>query len=92
MFLKIQIKCHNTKRDLWSLLRVLCIFIQNKAVLFKKDGILFTQMVRESSGTPEIAWEACVWHLLNNLKLSSAAGPEAQTGTSLSREAANVPT
>lgn len=49
MFLKIQIKCHNTKRDLWSLLRVLCIFIQNKAVLFKKDGILFTQMVRESS-------------------------------------------
>lgn len=47
MFLKIQIKRHNTKRDLWSLLRVLCIFLQNKAVLFKKE-ILSTQMVRES--------------------------------------------
>lgn len=47
MFLKIQIKRHNTKCDLWSLLRVLCIFLQNKAVLFKKE-ILFTQMVRES--------------------------------------------
>lgn len=47
---------------------------------------------RESSGIQEIPSEASVWHRLNNLRLFSAASPEPQTGTSLSREATNVPT